>query len=757
MLKSLCFFILLFPFTLSAQEPIVPYDHILTNGEFVELLDVDADGALKKIQTAYHAGKEDKALKMLTEYFKNKLSDRYFFSSKNFSQRFEEYNKMYSGRLAYHQKKAEQHLDLYPAYTSWKIPFTNLKGEEVSSYPYRHLTRQHKAGDIALLFYYTGNTDYLHYIPSQAKSLNEAFDKNEFETIEDGNGAYEAYRAGNRMYNWLFVHQCLLASDQYTWQEQLVMIKTFLHTGAKLYHHNPKYNEGNHQTRGMSALGMLAILFKEIKGADAWWTRATDRLEEHLEKEVYADGFQFERSVHYHIDDIDNYFYPYQLAKLNGVKLNPIWDQRLKAMFDVLVKIAMPTKNAPVLQDDTDSPWAEYNEIDDIMSLGVALFASKECKYFASKKLPSKYYWLLNGTQVEEFKNIKKLKPKVSSTELEETGYYIMRDGWNRDDLFMIISAGLTKEKPDHQHGDMLGLQAYAYGNMILPNYQVRYYLTDLEEFKNSWTKNVGLVDSIPQGREWNGNKGGSGFGKWGKLPVPKVIAWNKDKEVDFFIGTHDGYQDLSVETYRQVFFLKDGFWLVRDHFISKNGKHKYQQVWQGHYSAENKAHVRSVFPNGAGLDIIQLGEIPNSIKKGSARGKGRVVLETKSALEATYSTLLYPFKGFEERIQSAEKYEKLKLNDWTIINSNEVINNADIESNASLVLSKKKIHILFDVQSIEFKSGEEISLDRKSDLILKRENGAWYITNCGISEVRLTISNHYVDLKPGKSVNIEL
>jgi hypothetical protein len=757
MTKFLLSFFLLISFSLSAQELSIPSDHVLGDDELVDLLNSKADSELKKIQTAYHAGKKDKALEALADYFKDKLSDRYFFSWRNFDQRFEEYNKMYSGRLAYHKRKAEQHLELYPAWTEWKIPFINLKGDKVSSYPYRHLTRQHKAGDIALLYYFSKDTTYLHYIPRQAESLNEAFNQGKVESIADGNGAYEAYRAGNRMYNWLFVHQCLLASPEYSWQEQLVMIKTFLHTGASLYAHNPKYTEGNHQTRGMSALGMLAILFKDFKGTDQWWTRATNRLEEHLDKEVYSDGFQFERSVHYHIDDIDNYFYPYQLAKSNGVNLNPIWDQRLKAMFDVMAKIAMPTNYAPVLQDDTDSPWAEYNEIDDIMSLGVALFASKECKYFASKKLPSKYYWLLNGSQVEEFKNIKKSKPKLTSTELEETGYYVMRDGWSSDDLYMIISAGLSEEKPDHQHGDMLGLQAYAYGNMILPNYQVRYYLDDLELFKNSWTKNVSLVDSIPHGRKWTGNKGGSGFGKWGQLPVPKVINWTKGDQVDFFIGTHDGYKDLGVQTYRQVFFLKEGFWLVRDHFISDGTKHKYEQVWQGHYSAENNSHVRSVFPNGAGLDLIQLEDAPNKIAFGSARGKGRVVFESDKMSKAVFSSLLFPFKGFEDRIQTQDQYDNLKLNGWKISKSHQVNKTEFVESDASLILSKERVMLLFEVSKIEFKSGGVVSLDRKSDLLLKWQQGRWHVTNCGISDFRLTVSSQYADLTPGKSIFIDL
>ncbi|MGQ1910366.1 heparinase II/III family protein [Marinifilum sp. RC60d5] len=753
MLKSLCFFFVLLSFTLSAQKQIVPFDHVLTNNELVELLDVDADSGLKKIQAAYHAGKEEKALRMLTEYFKNKLSDRYFFSWKDFGQRFEMYNKMYSGRKEYHKYKAKQHLDLYSAWTNWKIPFTNLKGEEVSSYPYRHLTRQHKAGDIALLFYFTEDTDYLHYIPKQAESLNEAFNKGEVETIADGNGAYEAYRAGNRMYNWLFVHQCLLASDQYTWQEQLVMIKTFLHTGAKLYHHNPKYNEGNHQTRGMSALGMLGILFKEIKGADQWWTRATNRLEEHLEKEVYKDGFQFERSVHYHVDDIDNYFYPYQLAKMNGVSLNPIWDQRLKGMFDAMLQLAMPNKNLPVLQDDTNDPWAEVNKVEDIMALGSALFGDKKIKYFAGKKLPSKYYWLLSTEQVEKYKAAKASKPKMSSTDLPHTGYYVMRNGWKEENQYMVISAGLTEEKPDHQHGDMLGIQAFAYGNMVLPNYQVRYYLNDLEEFKNSWTKNVGLVDSVLHGREWKGNKGGSGFGKWGKLPTPKLINWTTTDEIDIFIGSHDGYKDLNVDTYRQVFFIKDGFWIVRDHYKSKDEKHTYQQVWQGHYDAENDIHVRSVFPNGAGLEIIQLGNRPDFIRRKSSRGKGRTIFEVENAKNTTFTSLLYPFKDFENRIHASSQYEDLKLAGWNMISKED---NQVIESNSSMGVSKKGITLLFDCSQLKIKNAE-ILMSNSSDLLIKKKGEEWEIANCGILELKLTLGGHVVDLKPGKSVQIEL
>jgi len=146
-----------------------------------------------------------------------------------------------------------------------------------------------------------------------------------------------------------------------------------------------------------------------------------------------------------------------------------------------------------------------------------------------------------------------------------------MRNGWDENSVYMIITAGLSKKKPDHQHGDMLGIQAYANGNQILPNYQVRYPLEDYQLFKNSFVKNVALVDNIPQANNWIGNEGGSGFGKWGKIPIPKTLSWINNTTSDFFAGTHDGYDSLGVKYFREIVFIKDGFWIVRDNFISES------------------------------------------------------------------------------------------------------------------------------------------------------------------------------------------
>lgn len=88
----------------------------------------------------------------------------------------------------------------------------------------------------------------------------------------------------------------------------LLRLPPYYNTAKIFMKNNPKYRPGNHQTRGMSALAMLSILFRDFNGPDLWYQRSISILEEHLSKEVNPDGFQFERSVHYHMGDIENYF-----------------------------------------------------------------------------------------------------------------------------------------------------------------------------------------------------------------------------------------------------------------------------------------------------------------------------------------------------------------------------------------------------------------------------------------------------------------
>ncbi len=550
--------------------------------------------------------------------------------------------------------------------------------------------------------------------------LNKALEEKKYD--DAGNGVYESFRAGYRMFNWLFAHNLFLSSKEYSFRDQIVLLKTFLQTGAQLNLRTKKFSFGNHHTKGLSSLFQISILFPEIKGTDQWLNHSVEQLQQHLQKEVNSDGFQFERSVHYHTGDIDNYFYVYQLARINKLKLPDEFISKLKSMFEALIKIAQPDGTLPVLQDDTDEPWSEFNNMKSVMTLGAILFNDKTFRYFSSDDIPEDKYWLIKPEDAKIIYDEKGILPDIGAASLDETGYYVMRNGWLEDSEYMILSAGLSNEKPDHQHGDMLGVEAYANGNEILPNYQVRYFLSDLNFFKNSWTKNVALVDSIPQGRYWKPNEGGTGFGKWLFLPKPKTILWRTEKHFDYFSGTHNGYDSLGVKYFREMFFIKSGFWIVRD-FFQSTGEHNYQQVWQGHYSKEeNNSHLISTFRNGSGMDIVQLEKNPPKVYYGSFRGKGNAVFETKHSGDFIYMTLLFPFKDFGGRLELNENSDSIKVKNTFLIKNpgNKILETGGIKSNAKYILQIDKDDLIFfDVNNIRIENSE-ISFSENTSFEIK-------------------------------------
>jgi len=669
--------------------------------------------------------------KVLAEYLRTKFSERYFFDWKNVDKRLGNYNTLYKSRKQTHASRAQDHMSKYSDSTQWVLPFNYQNGKPVNAYALRHLARQHKMIDIAFQYFNENNDpQYIEYFTRQMMSLNVALEKNQYETIEDGNGVYEAFRSGYRVLNWLQIHNLFLGEAAYSDENQLTTIATLLQHGEHLYQTYPKFKSGNHQTRGMSALAMLSILLRDFEGTDRWYAHSMELLKQHLAKEINDDGFQFERSVHYHMSDIGNYYYVYQLAKISEMEVEDFWESKLKSLFTTLSKIAYPDKSAPVLQDDTNKPWGEKNDISGAMTLGYLLFEDPRIGYFADDKVASKMYWYLSEDQLQLLNNIKQKKPNYPSLAFPTTGYFIMRDGWTKSDNMLIISNGLDDKKPDHQHGDMLGIQAMSNRKVILPNYQVRYSLKDFDLFKNSMVKNVALVDDELQGKEWTSNKGGTGFGKFKNLPNPTNIAWETNDDFDFFAGSHDGFENVGVKYSRQVIYVKKDFWIVKDNFQSSQ-QHTYKQVWQGHYSQEEAPDLlRATFDDATGCDIFQLKNTTKT-QSDSQRGKTWTVVEKVGEKDFDFITIIFPYKGYQRRINEEEPND---LKGWKINQTN-----WEVSGNEPVSLSQNQQNYFFGVTQL--KHGKTtLKFSAPTDVFVSLNDNVFSLQHLGTDEVGVEV-----------------
>jgi len=749
-IKFLTFCSYLFFCIIVANAQHIPSKKVIENSKLSNYL---KEGVQKQLITN---GKISEA--ELATYLREKFSERYFYNWEKFDERFKSYNKIYPEIEANHTERGLDHITKFADSTQWVLPFNYLKGEPVNAYALRHLARQHKMVDIAYYYNYQNkNPEYIAYFTNQLQSLNAALHADQYEKIEDGNGVYEAFRSGYRVLNWLQIHNMFLGESAYSDADQLRTVATLLQHASYLYERNPKFHPGNHQTRGLSALAMISILLRDFVDTDVWYEHSMKLLAEHLSKEINDDGFQFERSVHYHMSDIGNYYYVYQLAKISNIEVGDFWEERLRSLFTTLTEIAYPDKTAPVLQDDTDNPWAEKNDISGALTLGYLLFEDPKLGYFATNNVAPKMFWYLNGKQLELLETIEKEVPVIESVSFPTTGYFIQREGWAPNDKMMIISAGLDAHKPDHQHGDMLGVQAVANGKVILPNYQVRYSLKDYGFFKNSMVKNVALVDDELQGKQYTSNKGGSGFGKFLELPNPKVITWDTNPNFDLFVGSHDGFNNINVDYSRQVIFVKNDFWIVKDNFKSDK-EHSYKQVWQGHYSTENQPNLmRATFDDASGLDIFQLREIDTSENDGK-RGKQWTVL-SKKAKDYNFITVIFPYKGYSNRID--ELAEDPVLKGWKINSSL-----WETEGEKTVSLTKGNENFYFDVRKI---SNQNIGIEFSTitDVYLKQLDGDEIeIKLLGNNNVGISINNTSKNgkksdsqkiLKPGEQLIFKL
>ena len=730
----------------AVAQQTIPANRVLSIDELPDYLTAEARAKISD------PGKMEE----LASYFRKVFADRYFYDWHSLNKRLDIYNKVYN-RQSGHRSRAQDHLAKYKDSTQWVLPFNYLNGEPVNAYALRHLARSHKMVDIAFLYFDDNrNPEYINYFTTQMRSLNAALTLGQYEKIEDGNGVYEVFRSGYRVLNWLRIHNMFLGEEAYSDEDQLVTIATMLQHAQHLYERNTTFRSGNHQTRGMSALVQLAILFNDFNGADEWYELGMTRLQEHLDREINSDGFQFERSVHYHISDISNYFYVYQLTKINKIEVSETWEERLKSLFRTLTYIAYPNKTAPVLQDDTDQPWAERNQIGETMALGYILFENPEFGYFAASKVNPDMYWFINTADFSSLSSINMTEPEYKSVSFDETGYYIMRRGWDVDDKMMIITAGLDDKKPDHQHGDMLGIQAYANGHVLLPNYQVRYSLPDYEFFKNSMVKNVAFVDDIMQGRKYKGNKGGSGFGKFGYLPNPETILWLPESNREWYIGSHDGFEEAGVTYSRQVFAVDNDFWIVKDNFNAKS-PHDFKQVWQGHYSIDaSPVLIRSTFDDGSGLDIYQMTE-PDQISQDATRGKGWAIITKEDQTHFSFITILYPFSTYSSSLNPGSK--NFKISGWAVDQAGIDVHGANLRA-----ISKDGEHYLFNVEEItvgvhifRFSTPSDLFYSEEKEQIYLLEDSKETVESISKKKFKINgeLKKHSAEMMPGDVLSI--
>jgi glycosyltransferase involved in cell wall biosynthesis len=337
------------------------------------------------------------------------------------------------------------------------------------------------------------------------------------------------------------------------------------------------FSPNTHLTGEALGLFYLGTLLPEFKAADRWREKGQTILVEELQRQVRPDGVYFEQSSYYHRYTTDFYTHLLILARANQKRLTGVVEEKLKGLLDHLMYITRPDGTSPLFGDDDGGRLVNLdrrsaNDFRAALSTGAALFGRGDYQFVAGK-LAEETLWLLGPAGARMFDEIRAEEPAAQSREFPAGGYYVMRDGWHPRANYLLFDCGPHgTDNCGHAHADALAFELAAAGRPMLLDPGTMTY-TGSEEmrdsFRSSSAHNTLLVDgessSVPAGPF-----------SWASIARCEPRKWISERRFDYVEGRHDGYERLTEPTThtRSILFLKNDYWLMRDH-VSSVGSHK--------------------------------------------------------------------------------------------------------------------------------------------------------------------------------------
>ena len=336
------------------------------------------------------------------------------------------------------------------------------------------------------------------------------------------------------------------------------------------------FSPNTHLTGEALGLFYLGTLLPEFKDAARWREKGQAVLVEQLQRQVRPDGVYFEQSSYYHRYTTDFYTHFLILSRANQKRLSGVVEEKLTALLDHLMYITRPDGTTPLFGDDDGGRLVcldrkPANDFRAVLSTGAVLFGRGDYKFVAGK-LAEETLWLLGPSAARMFDEIKPEEPATQSRDFPDGGYYVMRDGWDKNANYLLFDCGPHgSDNCGHAHADALAIEVGVNGKPMLVDPGTLTYTGSQKQrdmFRRSSAHNALLVDgessSLP----------GGPF-SWASIAKCEPLSWISERRFDFVEGRQDGYERLPepVKHARSILFLKNDYWLIRDR-LSSIGNH---------------------------------------------------------------------------------------------------------------------------------------------------------------------------------------
>src|SRR2546429_1127498 len=212
----------------------------------------------------------------------------------------------------------------------------------------------------------------------------------------------------------------------------------------------------NHYLSDVVGLLCLGITLPELEAASEWREFGWRETLREMDKQVLADGADYEASTGYHRLVLELFLYSFIAARANRIEIDERHWKKLHAMLDYMRAYLRPDGRAPLI-GDTDSgqvlPFCKRAADDHayVLALGAVVFDEPRFKQ-AVEKMPEELLWVLGADGVSKYESLPESSEQIGSQGFVDAGTYIMRE----DDLYLLFNAsgnGLAG-RGSHGHND---------------------------------------------------------------------------------------------------------------------------------------------------------------------------------------------------------------------------------------------------------------------------------------------------------------
>ena len=351
----------------------------------------------------------------------------------------------------------------------------------------------------------------------------------------------------------------------------------------------------NHYLADVVGLLWIGLMLPELAAAGEWREFGLREMLNEMDKQVLADGADYEASTGYHRLKVELWLYSFVLCHLNGIEIEERFWHRLRAMIEYVRAYLRPDGRAPLIGDSDSGqvfPIVQRagNDHAYLLALGAAVFQEPRFKIGTHASgvqhddglgqtakhtggVRTELLWLLGEQGIRDYDACSPSEAGGSCV-FAEAGVYLLR----HKDLYLHFNAGGigVNGRGSHGHNDALSIEVSACGTAFIVDPGSYLYTADLHQrhlFRSTAYHSTVQVD----GAEQNTTEEAVPF-VIGNEARPRVTAWKSNADIDEVAAEQHGYQRLAspITHQRAIRFDKrKRFWLVKDE-LTGEGMHEF-------------------------------------------------------------------------------------------------------------------------------------------------------------------------------------